>query len=66
MSESVEVYEDLDRHGGYILQAEGQVFHTVAEVEAAFPGAKIVIHHNLKLVPPSRDTGAREVDFDPI
>jgi hypothetical protein len=66
MSKSVEVHEDLDCHGEYILQAEGQVFRTVAEVEAAFPGAKIVIHHNLRLAPPSRDTVAREVDFDPF
>ncbi len=66
MVKSVEVRENLDRDGGYILQAEGQVFRTVAEVEAAFPGAKIVIHHNLKLVPPTRDTVAREVDFDPF
>jgi len=56
MAKSIEIYEDYDQHGRYILQAKDKVFYTLAEVEDAFPDAEIVIHHNLKPVPRNRDT----------
>ena len=62
MVQRIEVHEDHDRHGGYVLKVEGQVFRSLAEVEAAFPVAKIVIHHNLSLTFPRTKKTACDVD----